>query len=923
MISSYLRPYPSVFACFVPLAFYSAAFAQITVPALLLCVLETSPASAKALADALNGYVFRPFSAELMTDFARAGSLYENDDTYTPSESRLTRTGGISPSPADGPSAQTPAESRSEPHDGSGRHGRRPGKAELGPVSGAAAAVGTCLKSLQFMRVYATRLAGGAAPAILRARRKPEAGGDGEQTRPTECWLSGKPAPTEPGVHQHSKANRVDGASGVCETATEDRAGLWTPFGAAAEQEVSASTGTRPAPSHAGPPGCASGASQSKPAPLCGGRTFGGKARLRRVLREGLGGNILEAFAGFWESLDLQSAAAAALLLGCSADALLLAEQQLDKLHPDEALHDALSVVSQMWQQCHLQSMPQAHFVKILQRILAGRGESTTLATATLGKAKPCPGSGTTESSLSSSSSDGGRVEGARTGQGFRGPQTANVDFSEMGPEAAGPFIELRKMLETTFRPASSAAVLTPAGPAPLLQLVCHALVSANDEEGTAVAECLSTWHTAGFLLQKAILRRDHLSVLSFHELQLQDLMGRRARLQGLDGDPNHFSSLTRIHRLDHLFSAKILDSARTLGALGLATVQDRLLSCLGAPASESGAPGPAVANRRAVVASCIDDAVPYALDATRRRGRSRDDSLRGGMARCEDAAERPHSHWLESRYECLWRLNYWEADSLDAAGERTHRLGAGAPPSGCGVPRRDLFNGCLFDTLSLIHSAAVWENERTRPPHVRQGSMPARFSRSVSSKEMPNSGQFCGNPGPLRRVDFSRVLETANRLKAIQISRRSVSVALHRLQDAQLLGSQLGEKLSCFHGGEGGTPAQLLRGCVELTMARDLKLAAELNLRRIYDAMGPRTPDREPQPVASPGVPRRRPAISMCREIPVMSLEVCKKLSCSISTRVSEGAAPMSRNAHAASILWFPGSRLRTSRCGRIRLAF
>ncbi|KEP65657.1 UNVERIFIED_CONTAM: FATC domain-containing protein [Hammondia hammondi] len=464
------------------------------------------------------------------------------------------------------------------------------------------------------------------------------------------------------------------------------------------------------------------------------------------LLRQGLGGDMLDNFRHFWSALDLQAIAFVALQLGCPVDALIFAEQELERRCPDSGLEEGLAVVSQQWQRVQWDRMPQIRSVQVLRQMLLdaqrGQGRSPEVPRPPRAdeKAAPDPEAGRGKGRAAEAGTDeqvtwektGVVAEGAgrapdcgqvpgEKGQGEEGTvgSHGNRPSTEHGisPESVRHFqLSLQLLREMSIRPANASALLTPVGPAPLFLLVSQALINANEEDLSAVTDCLSAWHTSNFLIQRMHAENDWLATLTLQQEQLETLESKRLQvlaqlrqldITGLHGHPGQAawstSSLgldaksvieneaagrsqitrqgdrdlhTRLREVEEELYATKLQMADALGAIGLHSLRESLLVSLSlsssAPSPLSHAPSypslvSTVSSPRSPVGFEGSWSGPggWASGVVGTRPFSASIGV-GFPPLLEDegtAADCGATAWLEKKFECLWRLHRWDCD--------------------------------------------------------------------------------------------------------------------------------------------------------------------------------------------------------------------------------------------------------------------
>ncbi|ESS34274.1 FATC domain-containing protein [Toxoplasma gondii VEG] len=476
------------------------------------------------------------------------------------------------------------------------------------------------------------------------------------------------------------------------------------------------------------------------------------------LLRQGLGGDMLDNFLHFWSALDLQAIAFVALQLGCPVDALIFAEQELERRCPDSGLEEGLAVVSQQWQRAQWDRMPQIRSVQVLRQMLLeaqrgqGRGPDEvprpprTVANAAPDQEEASGGKGGAAEGGTDEQGTWEKTEGVAEGAGRaldcghvvpgdkgKGEEgTVGSDGNRpskeqrMSPESMRHFqLSLQRLREMAIRPANASALLTPVGPAPLFLLVSQALINANEEDLSAVTDCLSPWHTSNFLIQRMHAENDWLATLTLQQEQLETLEAKRLQVlaqlrqlhsTGLHGHPDQAawsaSSIglearsvfeneavgrsritqtgdrdlhTRLREVEEELYATKLQMADALGAIGLHSLRESLLVSLSLSSS---------------VPSQLSHSLSYpSLACTLSSQRSPMDfggswSGPGGGA-LGGLGTRPFSAsigvgfpplledegketdcgataWLEKKFECLWRLHRWDCDETPWGASQT-----------------------------------------------------------------------------------------------------------------------------------------------------------------------------------------------------------------------------------------------------------
>ncbi|KFG64398.1 hypothetical protein TGRUB_429440, partial [Toxoplasma gondii RUB] len=476
------------------------------------------------------------------------------------------------------------------------------------------------------------------------------------------------------------------------------------------------------------------------------------------LLRQGLGGDLLDNFLHFWSALDLQAIAFVALQLGCPVDALIFAEQELERRCPDSGLEEGLAVVSQQWQRSQWDRMPQIRSVQVLRQMLLeaqrgqGRGPDEVprppraVANAAPDQEEARGGKGGAAEGGTDEQGTWEKTEGVAEGAGRaldcghvvpgdkgKGEEgTVGSDGNRpskeqrMSPESMRHFqLSLQRLREMAIRPANASALLTPVGPAPLFLLVSQALINANEEDLSAVTDCLSPWHTSNFLIQRMHAENDWLATLTLQQEQLETLEAKRLQVlaqlrqlhsTGLHGHPGQgawsASSIglearsvfeneavgrsripqtgdrdlhTRLREVEEELYATKLQMADALGAIGLHSLRESLLVSLSlsssAPSQLSHSPSyPSLACTLSSQRSPMDFGGSWsgpgggALGGLGTRPFSASIGV-GFPPLLEDEGKETDcgaTAWLEKKFECLWRLRRWDCDETPWGASQT-----------------------------------------------------------------------------------------------------------------------------------------------------------------------------------------------------------------------------------------------------------
>ncbi|KFH15988.1 FATC domain-containing protein, partial [Toxoplasma gondii MAS] len=478
------------------------------------------------------------------------------------------------------------------------------------------------------------------------------------------------------------------------------------------------------------------------------------------LLRQGLGGDMLDNFLHFWSALDLQAIAFVALQLGCPVDALIFAEQELERRCPDSGLEEGLAVVSQQWQRAQWDRMPQIRSVQVLRQMLLeaqrgqGRGPDEVprppraVANAAPDQEEASGGKGGAAEGGTDEQGTWEKTEGVAEGAGRaldcghvvpgdkgKGEEgTVGSDGNRpskeqrMSPESMRHFqLSLQRLREMAIRPANASALLTPVGPAPLFLLVSQALINANEEDLSAVTDCLSAWHTSNFLIQRMHAENDWLATLTLQQEQLETLEAKRLQVlaqlrqlhsTGLHGHPDQAawsaSSIglearsvfeneavgrsritqtgdrdlhTRLREVEEELYATKLQMADALGAIGLHSLRESLLVSLSlsssVPSQLSHSPSyPSLACTLSSQRSPMDFGGSWsgpgggALGGLGTRPFSASIGV-GFPPLLEDEGKETDcgaTAWLEKKFECLWRLHRWDCDETPWGASQTER---------------------------------------------------------------------------------------------------------------------------------------------------------------------------------------------------------------------------------------------------------
>ncbi|PFH38152.1 hypothetical protein BESB_004930 [Besnoitia besnoiti] len=1060
----------TLFGCWAPFAFVCPTFAEHALPLLFLCMLQTTSDACRHLAAALNRCIFQPLSSRvpLLSQSFSASDMELSKHLFGPS--------------VVGSSAPSNSKDTVDNRGVSSCWSCDVPSSTVSPSGEAFAAAALCVKALQFVRVYVSRLAGGAAPGVLRSRLKRRGDARGAKSRKTPEGDSGerktlvepvglapcratargtgeRPVSTKEHAKEagaHGKATGVDERQVEATRGTTGDAGCTVSDAAAASRQAvppvvdlskltsggclqrrrasrgraedagrkeeriaegpveQRGSGKPSAPSTAkgrnprdffrrtGDPTESDAADPASHAPpqeaeacrtvLDGGRSPPDASQAHahaptssaaslsrssagcRLLREGLGGDMLENFLHLWAALDLQAIAFVALRLGCPTDALFFAEQEIERVCPDAGLEEGLSRISQQFQRCQWDRMPQIHAAQALREMLLSSSSERRNREAVdggQGSRADVPASDTAPDGDKGGhgAERGNAVGGSRVPARLRGgaeiadtrneqPKTRTLGdraltvnppgTAEITEERMRRFhLSLQRLRELSVRPANASALLTPVSPPPLFLLVSQALIDADEEDLSAVTDCLSAWHTSNFLIQRMQAEHDWLATLTLQQEQLQHLEASRVRLlaqqkrslsaverfsTGTTSGPRsrHITGVrdfdtasyaacrsafitegdtclqARLQDIEQLLYSVKSQMASTLGRIGLHSLRASVLESLQQPLHVSSlaysAPSeyssfPDYAASRSSFHTPGECRVAWKLAAGAGRTRldsplspepARGSSAGGGW----DGLDPSSASWLERKFECLWRLHRWDADAAtpddscrlpDACINAPNLEGVWASslfaePQGMALTSAHskscmgqqsahlgLFNGCIYSTLSLVHAAAAcqpsalipgWPSHAlassSRPPIPAVLDAPA----AASLRDVP-----CLSPrgGGRQRADESRgrsdrttvwcagglvedpevqpnlgLQNMMTRLRAVQISRHALTLALQRLEGAlNSADARLSLRETPTETRGQSLSRRLVGAYIELAMAQALQQAADLSLRQ------------------------------------------------------------------------------------------
>ncbi|CBZ56023.1 putative phosphatidylinositol 3-and 4-kinase domain-containing protein [Neospora caninum Liverpool] len=310
----------------------------------------------------------------------------------------------------------------------------------------------------------------------------------------------------------------------------------------------------------------------------------------------------------------------------------------------------------------------------------------------------------------------------------------------------------LQRLREVSVRPANASALLTPVGPAPLFLLVSQALINANEEDLSAVTDCLSAWHTSNFLIQRMHSDNDWLATLTLQQEQLRNLESERAQL-GAQLRQSRTSDLdfpavqadwsvasltveangnldaadagrspvarqrrrllrTRLREVEEQLYATKIQMADALGIIGLHSLRESLLASLRFSSSASPLPyTPAYPSWSSTLSfHCspprfqgiwcrAGGADPSTAAGTRPLWASiRETCTRFGEDREDAGADCGESSraWLEKKFECLWRLHKWDCGETTPLGASRTEPWSSLDSGG---EQRDSFSPCPPDS--------------------------------------------------------------------------------------------------------------------------------------------------------------------------------------------------------------------------------